>query len=135
MARGDEVVWRVRKLVRDEIADFSGPERNFRHAKIDLFLDRGCRFLTKRRILRIGIPLRMWQLSNSDAVLSGYHPKGAVVPCHGNSDRLFWRKFGSDISPRTQAASRSCHARTPPRFISRTINFFFSMIVFGNLCE
>jgi len=75
--------WRVRKFVRDEIADFSGSERNFRHAKIDHFLDRGCRFLTKRRILRIVIPLRMWQLSNSDAVLSGYLPKGVVVPCLG----------------------------------------------------
>jgi hypothetical protein len=34
----------VRKLVRDEIADFSGSELNFRHAKIDHFLDLGCGF-------------------------------------------------------------------------------------------
>ncbi len=35
--------------------------------------------------MRVGAPLRTGQSSNSDAVLSGYHPKDAVVPC------LRWR--------------------------------------------
>jgi hypothetical protein len=117
--------WRVRKLERDEIADFSGSERNFRHAKIDHFLDLTCRFLTKRRILRIGIPLRMWPLSNSDAVLSGYQPKGVVVPCLGWRFQVssFLEGLGPILllAPLDSSASSSYQARTPPRSVFRTI--------------